>query len=392
MKTSLLRTFKIMSFLLTAAPAFFFTTYQLFLVGKGISIFEMSLINAAFMFSVFILEVPTGAFADSFGRRRSIIFGCIAWGLSFYVYFFSDNLLAFIGAEIIGAFGYTLISGALEAWIVDSLRWQESQVSLEKIFRQEEHYKQAGIIIGSFTGALLGGHNLALPWLFSGTGMLLAALAAFIFMREPYFQRHRLRFSLKSLRQTAQLSWQQGKGNPAFLRLAAISAVLAMSVQALNMQWTLLFREGFRMPMWSLGLIFSGVALAITLGARLAPLVAKKQGHEGQGLALAFTLTGLMMIFSGQAAIFLPALIFFLVHELGRGLFVPLKKAAMNRRLQQENRATMLSLESMGVHAGAFLGLLGSGWLGSHYSISLAWTSSGLLLILLAPFIWKKGL
>lgn len=391
MKKKILNAFLLMSFLLSFAPGFFFTTYPLFLAERGMSVFQMSLINAAFMFSVFILEIPTGAFADSFGRRNSIIAGCLAWGLSFYTYFFCSRLSGFILAEIIGAFGCTLISGALEAWVIDSLNWQKIKLPLEEIFRREERAKQAGIIGGSFLGAIIGTHNLALPWLLSGTGMIIAGLAAAILMNEPYFQKKSLLFSFKPLISTAKESWQAGRHSPAFLRVILVSAALALSVQALNMQWSLLFRQGFKLPLWALGLTYTGISLFTVLGARLAPFLAKKSRHEGQGLALAFALIGLMMLLSGQAGIFLPALIFFLFHEFGRGLFNPLKKAIVNRRIEGRNRATMLSLESMTTHAGAFIGLLGGGWLGNTFSISTAWAGSGLILLILAPILWKKG-
>jgi len=190
----------------------------------------------------------------------------------------------------------------------------------------------------------------------------------------------------------ARDSWQAGRASPTFLRIALISATLAMSVQSLNMQWTLLFREGFKMPMWSLGLIWSGIAICTAVGAFLAPLTAKRIRHEGQGLAIAFVLIGVAMMTSGRANFFLPAILFFLLHEVGRGLFNPLKKAIINRRIDGQNRATMLSLESMTAHAGAFCGLIGGGWLGSNYSISTAWAGSGILLLIIAPFLWKKGI
>lgn len=391
MKKKIINTFLLMSFLLSFAPGFFFTTYPLFLAERNMSVFQMSLINASFMLSVFILEIPTGAFADSFGRRHSIIAGCLAWGFSFYTYFFCSRLSGFILAEIIGAFGCTLISGALEAWLIDSLHWQKIKLPLEEIFRREEMAKQAGIISGSFLGAIIGARDLALPWLLSGTGMIIAGLAAAVLMKEPYFQKKSLIFSFQPLISTAKESWRTGRRSPAFLRVILISTALALSVQALNMQWSLLFRQGFKLPIWALGLVYTGISLFTVLGARLAPFLAKKSRHEGQGLALAFAFIGLMMLLSGQAGIFLPALLFFLFHEFGRGLFSPLKKAIVNRRIEGRNRATMLSLESMMTHAGAFIGLLGGGWLGNTFSISTAWAGSGLILLIIAPFLWKKG-
>jgi len=52
----------------------------------------------------------------------------------------------------------------------------------------------------------------------------------------------------------------------------------------------------------------------------------------------------------------------------------------------------MLSLESMAVHAGAFIGLLGGGCLGMNYSIATAWSVSGMILLIISPWLYKKGI
>ncbi|MDP3836809.1 MAG: MFS transporter [bacterium] len=391
MKTKIVRQFTVMAFLLRAAPAFFFATYQLFLTEHGLNILEISLINSAYMISVFVLEVPTGAFADSYGRRQSIIWGCLILSLSFIGYFFANNFLGFILAEIVGALGSCLISGALEAWVVDALEEEKIDEPLETLFKREEVYKQYGVISGSIAGALIGSINLGIPWLLSGLAMLLAALYARRLKCDAKHKHKNFKFDLTPLRNTITESWHSGRTNPAFLRLAATGTVLAMSVQSLNMQWPILFNQRFDLPIWSLGLIFAGIAAFTALGARFAPLAARKSRHEGHSLAIALLITGVMMILSGQASFVAPALLFFLLHELGRGLFSPLKKAMINRRIDGQNRATMLSLDSMALSAGAFIGLVGGGWLGTQ-SIALAWTVSGLLLVSLFPLLYKKGI
>ncbi|MGE5426074.1 MAG: MFS transporter [Bacillota bacterium] len=390
MKTPTIRSFTILSFMIKLAPAFFATTYQLFLFEHGLDIFAMSAINAAYMIATFILEIPTGAFADSFGRRASTSVGCLILGLSFLVYFLSAGLMGFILAEIIGALGMTLISGAAEAWAVDALA-REGGRPLD-LFRQEEKARQAGVIVGSLSGALVGSLDLSLPWLLSGIGMIGAAIIAWRLMPEPGFARKQLSFNLQPLISTAKESWREGRSNPSFLRLTAMSAIFAVSVQSLNMQWTLSFKNGFQLPVWSLGLIFVGISLATALGARFAPLAASKGRHDGQVLSYAFGLAGIAMLLSGLVRNLLPALTFFLLHESGQGLFSPLKKEMINRRVDSHNRATMLSLESMGAHAGAFVGLIGGGWIAESLSISAAWSGSGLLLLVLTPLLWKKSI
>ena len=69
------------------------------------------------------------------------------------------------------------------------------------------------------------------------------------------------------------------------------------------------------------------------------------------------------------------------LHEVGREIFTPLKQNYLNNQITAKHRATMLSLDSMLMKVGSFVGLLLCGWLANRYSIRLAWLFSGLILL-----------
>jgi len=75
-----------------------------------------------------------------------------------------------------------------------------------------------------------------------------------------------------------------------------------------------------------------------------------------------------------------PTLIGFLVHEMGRGTFPPLEQGYLNRRLESDKRATVLSFGSMIKQLGSAVGLLLSGYLANSFSIGVSWLVSGIIL------------
>ena len=123
-------------YLVTAISEFFtafhFGTYVLFLLSHQLTIFEVSLVNMVFMTTMFLLEVPTGAVADIFGRRFSYLLSNLVIAAGFLFYGFSGTLVGFMLAEAILALGATLTSGALDAWFVDSLKFYGYQGSDRK--------------------------------------------------------------------------------------------------------------------------------------------------------------------------------------------------------------------------------------------------------------------
>jgi len=82
---------------------------------------RMNLVNAAFMLGTFVFEIPTGAYADFFGRKRSYVIHAGLLSLAGLIYFFSHSFLFFILAELIAAISFTFASGAIDAWLVDNV-------------------------------------------------------------------------------------------------------------------------------------------------------------------------------------------------------------------------------------------------------------------------------
>jgi len=364
--------------------SFFFATYQLFLVGHHLSYLEINLINLAYMISCFLLEIPTGAYADVFGRRKSVIIGCLTLSLSFLVYFLSRSFWLFIIAEIIGAFGSTFISGALEAWMVDSLRQANYQGDLEKIYEKEGRYRLVGLIIGSSSGAWLASFDLAYPWLASAVGLALVSLYVYRALPKNGASQEHLGFSLKAIQQTARDSIHYGYHHRGLFYLIGFGACLALAFQAFNMQWPIVFSD-YGLKVTKMGWIFAASALTNFLGTQLARpflrLVSQKwQQSEKTALIWSQGVTALGMIISASGFGLYPVLSAFLLHEIGRGLWRPLKQAYLNRRINDTQRATVLSFDSMIAQLGAGVGLLISGWLADAFSIATAWFVSALLI------------
>ena len=82
---------------------------------------RMFILQAWFLFWVFILEVPTGVVADKFGRKMSVAIGCLLFAADMLFFGLSRNYYLLFAAEFLGAVGMTLISGADQALLYDSL-------------------------------------------------------------------------------------------------------------------------------------------------------------------------------------------------------------------------------------------------------------------------------
>lgn len=378
MKKNIIRLFLIHAFISGIAISFFFTTYTLFLKEKGITLMEMNLINAAFMAAVFLLEVPTGAFADFYGRVRSTIAGSLLLMLSFAAYFFSNHFWQFISAELIGALGHSLISGATRSWLVDWLNHFSMGDRSKKVFEHQTGLSQLGIIIGALVGSQLGGHDLSWPWLASGFSFLLVAIFVY-FWPENHGQKKNEKICLAPIVRIAREGLRFSLKRKDILYISLFSALLAFTVQGVNMYWNIFFTER-GLTISRLGPMFMGVSLAMIIGAYLGKLVPKKHEEKRSFLILPQFVTGIVII-GLSFSLDNPFLIsLFLIHEAGRGFFKPIKDFQVNLAAPERIRATVNSFSSMLEKFGAFLGLLFSGWLAQTLSIGASWLASGIIL------------
>src|SRR5438132_14151281 len=70
------RTFYLLFGSYSLAQFFLAPVYPLFLLSRGLDLLEINLILAIYLITVFVFEVPTGALADTAGRRFSFVLGC----------------------------------------------------------------------------------------------------------------------------------------------------------------------------------------------------------------------------------------------------------------------------------------------------------------------------
>lgn len=387
----IIRNYQVFMLFQGLAISFFFGTYQLFLVQKGLSLLEINLLNCCFMVANFLLEIPTGAIADFFGRKRSVIIGLWIYAFSFLVYFFSDCFWQFLIAEILGALAATCVSGALESLAVDEIYEKGEKSDSDLLFRKAE-IRGFGVLIGVIIGSYVGGFNLALPWALSALAFaLLALLTKFLFNETKLPRPKEKGLQFLAIRQIVQDSISYGLKNKRLMLMVSFAAILAFSFQAVNMYWPIVFKNNFSLPIKYMGLIFAGIVLSTYGASQFSKWWQKRVGCEKKAIFFSqiFTLLGLIgCYFFHDLSWFIVS---FLLHEGGRGLFSPLYRSYVNKSIDDKNRATILSFESMIVKGGAGLGLIASGFLADSIGILNTWLIASLILALGIICFWFKN-
>lgn len=367
----------------------------LFLLDAGLSLFETFVANAAWTAGMVIFEIPTGLVADTRGRRVSFLLsaGVLAVGTVIYVVisWAGGGLLPFVLVSLLLGLAYTFYSGAVEAWLVDALRATGYTGELDPVFARGGVVSGGAMLVGTVGGGLLGTVDLAWPYL-ARSALLVAAFAvALRGMRDLGFTPRAVRVGdvAREMRGVARASVRYGLRHRS-VRLLMVASFAQFGVMAWAFYaWQPYFLDllGRDDVVWVAGLVAAMIALARIAGNALVGRVARAGRRRSTilvwgAVALAASLAGVGLVSS-----FLAAVVILLVGIAIAGLAGPVRQAYLHEVIPSEQRATVVSFDSLFGSLGSVGGQTGLGYLAQVQSISVGFVASGLIAALAVPVL-----
>lgn len=344
----------------------------LFYKSNGMSMQDIFTLQAVYSFTLMALEIPTGYFADSAGRRTSILLGSVFGFGGFLIYAVSSGFWQFVVAETILGVGMSLVSGADSALLYDSLM---SVGKSDKYTRYEGRITSIGNFAeaaAGIVGGLLAVYSLRTPYYFQA-GIAFIAIPAALFLREPPVHGH---IRKPGIRDVARIVVRVVHGDRKLFWNTIFSAVTGVST--LTMAW-------FAQPYFSMiGLPLSafGVAWAIlNLSVGITAITAWKfEAFLGPPRTVAvFTLllsfSYLALALTGSAA----GLVFLLVFYLARGLATVTLRTYINNITTSDVRATVLSVRNFIIRLLFVLTGPLFGWITDKFGLQSALFAAGIL-------------
>ncbi|WP_110929979.1 MFS transporter [Paenibacillus bouchesdurhonensis] len=336
------------------------TTLILFLLAKGLSLQTANFLLVIFFVSIFLFEIPTGAIADKYGRKISVILGLVCFLVYSILFMQSERIEVLVVAQVFGGLAICLQSGALESWAVEN-----SHQPMEVLFTTANSIQYISGFICGLLGAFLAVYSYFLPWLASILSTLLAILLCVFYMHENKrgFARIKSRNVVAIIRESVGTSLQ----NKSIWIIFIIGLFISFSNSAGNTFQQPRLVGLSEQGVWIMGIIKAAYSLCMTLGSYLVRRLSKNNS-DIRVLMYACGMIGVWLIFAGSLNTFYPVLMTFLIYEVGRGMYPAAKQIYLNKRISDEYRSTLLSFDSAVSQLGVCIGLIVTGIISRNFT------------------------
>ncbi len=388
------RTYLVLVLLQTLASSFIWGINTLFLLDAGLSNTEAFAANAFYAVGQVLFEVPTGVIADTRGRRFSYLLGSatlLASTALYYVMWLTHAPFAgWALASILLGLGFTFFSGATEAWLVDALTATGFRGGLETVLGRSQTVGGVAMLVGSVSGGLIAQvTDLGVPYLVRAA-MLGATLAvAALAMRDIGFSPRRGASPLSEIRAVVRGSIDGGWRNPPVraLMLAAPFASGAGFFAFYASQPYLLQLFGDPHAYGIAGLAAALFAGAQIVGGLLVTRIRRLFRRRTDALLLGTVLSGAMLVVIGWTGSFVAALLLLAVWAMTWSLESPFRQAYLNGLIASEQRATVLSFDSLMGSAGGVVTQPALGRVADVFGYGPAYVVTAAVSVLAIPFI-----
>lgn len=378
----------------TLAASLIWGINTLFLLDAGLSNLEAFAANAFFTAGMVLFEVPTGVVADTVGRRASYLLGTITLAATTIMYYMLWAIEApFWGWAIVSALlglGFTFFSGAVEAWLVDALKFARYEGNLETVFGRGQVASGIAMLVGSVAGGVIAqATSLGVPFIVRALILLLMFGVAAVLMRDLGFTPDRRGSPLKAMRRVLTASLTHGFKNPPvrWLMLAAPFGAGVGIYTFYALQPYLLELYGDEKAYSIAGLAAAIVAGSQIVGGLLAPRLRKLFKKRTSALLFGVALSSAILIVLWAVQSFWLALVLLVVWGLIFAAEMPIRQAYLNALIPSKQRATVLSFDSLMGNTGGVIVQPGLGRAADVWSYGTSLALGGIIQLAALPFL-----
>src|SRR3989344_3086040 len=260
----------------------------------GLSLFQISLLTMMMPLFMLLFEIPTGAIADIYGRKFSVLLGAIIEGIAIISIFFLHNYYALLFAFAMIGFGSTFNSGAREAWITDLIK-KEKKDFLHGYFAKSGSIDSFGLVISGILGAfLVKQFGFSIIWIVAGISFFVTFLLLG-FAKEHFIKRKvKIKDSFRNLTKQSKVSINYARYHKVLFLFLIATALIVFAIEFNGALAWVPFLQNLGFPEHAFGYLWSAMGI-MGIFSPLISLKFLKKGKERKFILTAILLTILVL-------------------------------------------------------------------------------------------------
>lgn len=285
-----------------------------------------------------IFEIPTGSWADKFGRAKTYQLGTVLYILSVASYIFTPNFYVLLFFQILGGLGLAMRSGGLEALVHDSINGKNKNT----VYSTVHGRKMAILFISRVLTVLLSGVMYAidpkLPFIIAAVTYTIGLIIS-LFFKEVRLETPTTASSVSHIRETISLILKK-KTLVIFFSLIAIYTLFSEALFAIYQPYF----KSINIEIGEFGVFYAIISAFSAIGALSITGIVKKHNTFKilllMMLAVLFTLSIMLLE--------MPALTYIAIipSSIAFGYIVTLQNTITQKLVSSKHQATAVSVAS----------------------------------------------
>lgn len=229
---------------------FAYAIYNVLFNIRGLTVFQISLLLSWWALVAMLLEIPTGALADYWSRKKMLTIAPIIKSACFIIWFFANgNFYLYALGFVFWALGGSFLSGTTEAILYDTSVYAGKKDEYEKVLGRKKFYFNIALAISTISGGFIASYNLDWAIIFSVVPLLLSAFFASLIKEVPKVETTGEIHYLEYIR----IAFNEIKSNRVLLYL--IIYLLAISIFGDLEEFDQLYYQLVKLPIYAFGIV-----------------------------------------------------------------------------------------------------------------------------------------
>ena len=356
--------------------------WVIYLLSIGFNMFEVSILQAILNITMFLTEIPTGYISDKLGRKKGLLSGHSFIALYLVIFLIFHDFWILSLAYILYGIGLTFISGTDQAYLYDSLKYDNS----EQLYGKSIAIYNSTIIVALSLAMFIGGYIQLISWNYIFLLGLFCQLITIIIITR--LKEIPLIETEDSSNSNSESSTSFASEMKKFIELNSGFKFLILSISTFFATTSIFYMFGQEIlqnsgiPIHHISSLFAGIAI---IQATLSIFSYKLEDKYSSKKVLIFTFgfIGLLYLFMLINHPIIIIFAFILINSL-YDLVDPISSKIINNEIPSKMRATILSLINLITSLIMFIGSLLIGYLSSFINSLVLFSIIGLLTIILS--------